>query len=199
MNILKDKYDEWDFSHPALELPSSITTYMEFLEKYEEREAQKEVNMKNYKVYLAGPITGLDYGGAVNWREQVKQELAKSGIVGISPMRAKEYFKDITEFSPTCKGYEQYSCLSSARGIMTRDHWDATRCDIILVNLLGAEKVSIGTVMEVAWAWDHNIPVVVAIEDKDNPHEHGMITEAMGFRVNTLNDAIEVIKGICLE
>jgi hypothetical protein len=35
---------------------------------------------------------------------------------------------------------------------MTRDRFDATRCDVLLVNLLGAERVSIGTMMEVAWA-----------------------------------------------
>lgn len=151
------------------------------------------------RVYLAGPITGLSYSGAVDWRESVQKSLKEVGITGISPMRAKDYFKDIKEFSATCKGYEQYSCLSSARGIMTRDRWDAHRCDIVLVNFLGAERVSIGTVMEIAWADSNRIPVVLVMEDNGNVHEHGMITEAAGFRVNSLDDAIEVIKGTCQE
>lgn len=174
-----------------------------------EKEGLESINMPhlalanasygNYKVYLAGPITGLDYKGAVDWREDAQKKLHAVGIVGVSPMRAKDYFKNIKEFSATCKGYEQYSCLSSARGIMTRDRWDATRCDVILVNFLGAQKASIGTIMEIAWADANRIPIVMVIEDQGNIHEHGMITEAIGFRVNNLDDAIEVIKGICRE
>jgi len=199
-NVSIPKYKDDIYPDKIIKFPT-IQRYMEVLEKEEEKELQKKTinnNFKStYRVYLAGPITGLDYKGAVDWRQEAKKKLLP--IIGISPMRAKEYFKDVTEFSATCVGYEQYSCLSSARGIMTRDHWDATRCDIVLVNFLGAQKVSIGTVMEIAWAWDHNIPVIAIMEQEGNPHEHGMITEAVGFRVETLDNAIEVIKGICQE
>ena len=41
-------------------------------------------------VYLAGPITGVDYGSCTDWRKYAKSKLAEDGIMGVSPMRGKE-------------------------------------------------------------------------------------------------------------
>lgn len=147
-------------------------------------------------VYLAGPITGLDFKGATDWREFAKAELRKVGIKGLSPMRGKEYLAHVKEFTADGDMYGSLSVLSSNRGIMTRDRWDATRCDVLLVNLLNAPKVSIGTVMEIAWADSKRTPIVCAIEPSGNPHEHGMITEALGYRVPTLEEALHLVKAI---
>jgi len=46
------------------------------------------------KVYLAGPIKGLDYNNSIAWRDHVIRELEKSKIIGASPMRAKEFLKN---------------------------------------------------------------------------------------------------------
>lgn len=153
-------------------------------------------------VYLAGPIAGLGYDDAVDWRDHVIVDLAPVGIKGLSPMRAKEYLANVERdvgFSATCEEYGHLSPLSGPRGIMTRDRFDATRCDVLLVNLLGAKKVSIGTVMEIAWADLKRIPIVVAIEaDGSNVHEHCMVTEAIGFRCGSLAEALHVVKAILL-
>lgn len=158
--------------------------------------------MKQHTVYLAGPIAGLGYRDAVDWRSGAIDALARDDIKGLSPMRAKEYLASVETdvgFSATCEEYGHLSPMSGPRGIMTRDHFDATRCDVLLVNLLGAKKVSIGTVMEIAWAYQCRTPVVVAIEaDGSNVHEHCMITEAIGFRCASMAEAIEVTKAILL-
>ena len=143
-----------------------------------------------YKVYLAGPITGCTYEGCTSWREFAKQELAKNNIVGVDPMRAKDYLA-----SEKCIGNDYDTPLSCARGIMTRDHWDCIRCDILFVNLLGATKVSIGTVMEIAWAWDNDVPVVLVME-KNNIHSHAMLSEATGFQADSLEAGLELVKAI---
>lgn len=147
------------------------------------------------KVYLAGPITGLEYGESVDWRESAKDKLTEGGIRAYSPMRAKDYLDGV---GPLESQYFDISVMSSPRGIMTRDRWDATTCDVILVNLLGAKRVSIGTVMEIAWADLSRIPSVVAMEESGNVHEHAMITEAIGFRVPTLDEGINIVKAILL-
>lgn len=156
--------------------------------------------MKGHTVYLAGPIAGLGYDDAVDWRDLAIADLAQSGIKGLSPMRAKEYLRSVERdvgFSATCEEYGQLSPLSSPRGIMTRDRFDATRCDVLLVNLLGAKKVSVGTVMEIAWADQCRTPVVCCMEaDGSNPHEHAMIGEAIGFRVPTLGEGLHVVRAI---
>lgn len=142
--------------------------------------------------YLAGPITGLTYGDCTDWREYAVKELATVGIRGVSPLRAKDYLKNETNISSS---YENIA-LSSSRGIMTRDRWDATRCDVVLANFLGADKPSFGTVMEIAWADLARIPVVLVIEPEKNPHDHPMVREAAGFRVATLAEGVHIVKAI---
>ncbi len=142
-------------------------------------------------VYLAGPITGCTYGDCTDWRDLVSARLDCASTKCLSPMRGKAFLQDETSV-----GNNYPNPLACPRGIMTRDHWDATRCTVLLVNLLGATRVSIGTVMEIAWAWDHGIPVVAVMERDGNPHDHAMIQEAIGFRVETLDEGIQVVKAI---
>lgn len=149
------------------------------------------------QVYLAGPITGLDFKGCTDWREFAKAELSAVGIKGLSPMRAKEYLAALAgPISGTGEEYAHLGVLSLPRGVMTRDRFDATRCDVLLVNLLGAKAVSIGTVMEIAMADVCRTPIVCAMEPTGNPHEHMMIAEAIGFRVPALDEALHVVKAI---
>jgi nucleoside 2-deoxyribosyltransferase len=142
-------------------------------------------------VYLAGPITGCTYTSCTDWRKHVSDLLALAGITALDPMRGKTFLTDETSV-----GNNYQHPLGSPRGIMTRDHWDCTRCDVLLVNLLGATRVSIGTVMEIAWAWDNGIPVVVVMEPDGNPHDHAMIQEATGFRVSTMDNAVDLVRAL---
>lgn len=146
-------------------------------------------------VYLAGPIAGLSYGGATEWREKAIPWLAAHDIRALSPMRAKEHLAGFPTFTPTCEGYGDISPLSGPRGIMTRDRFDATRCDVLLVNLIGASKVSMGTIMEIAWADLKRTPIVCAMEP-GNIHEHAMVNEAIGFRCGTLDEALHLVAAI---
>ncbi len=145
------------------------------------------------RVYLAGPITGLTFGGCTDWREYAKKELEKFGILGISPMRAKENLQAYGVLI----GDEYFDeVLSCGRGIITRDRWDTTGCDLMLVNLLGAEKVSIGTMIEFGWADAARNPVITVIEREGNIHDHAMMREITGFRVETLDEGLSVAKAI---
>ena len=152
---------------------------------------------KTFQVYLAGPISGLTFDGAADWREFAKANLAENGIKALSPLRSKEYLRQVNgPLTGTGEEYAHLGVLSLPRGVMTRDRYDATRCDALLVNLLGADRVSIGTVMEIAWADLCRTPVIVAMEPSGNPHEHMMIAEAIGFRVPSLAEALHVVKAI---
>lgn len=146
-------------------------------------------------VYLAGPISGLNYNGATEWRDHAIQQLAAIGIKGLSPMRCKEYLQGIDDLDKNCVEYGAINCLSSPRGIITRDRFDATRCDVLFVNLLGADRISIGTVMEIAWADLSRIPIVCAMEP-GNLHEHAMVSEVLGYRVSTIEEGLNIVKAI---
>lgn len=86
--------------------------------------------------------------------------------------------------------------LSTDRAINSRDRFDTLRATAVLVNLLGASRVSIGTVMEIAWAYDHKIPVVVAMEPEGNLHDHPMIRDSISIRVASLEEAIEAVTAL---
>jgi nucleoside 2-deoxyribosyltransferase len=155
--------------------------------------------MSEKVVYLAGPITGLTFAGCTDWRNFAREQLAQAGIKGLSPMRGKEYLEAIARDTPFTADGDRYAIqgpLSTNRGIMTRDRYDALRCDVLLVNLLGAGQVSIGTVMEIAWADSRRTPIVCAMEKEGNVHHHGMILEALGYRVPSLEEAIHICKAI---
>jgi len=147
--------------------------------------------MSRYLVYLAGPISGLPYGEVVNWREKVASMLPEQ-VEALSPMRDKEYLSRKKKLSKV--GYEDHA-LSAPKGITCRDRNDVSRCDVLFVYLLGATQASIGTVMEIAWADIFRIPTVVVMESK-NIHQHGMLQEAVGFVVETLEEGVEVVRSI---
>jgi nucleoside 2-deoxyribosyltransferase len=146
------------------------------------------------KVYLAGPMTGLNYGEANSWRDYTIKEFAKVGIIGVSPLRCKEYLDN----GKVLRGSDK-NPLNYDRGIVTRDKWDITQnCDIVLANLLEAKKASIGTICEYIWADMSGKPVITVMESKGNIHDHPMIREATGFRVETLEEAIKIAIAILI-
>lgn len=148
--------------------------------------------MKTFLVYLAGPITGLTYNGCTEWREEIKDNLMANSphIKTLSPMRGKQR---IELLGGTIKDVYEDNPLTSEKGISTRDYNDVKRSDAIFVNLLGAQRVSIGTVMEIAWARAFQIPVILVME-KGNMHDHSMLRYASGFIVDNIEDGIEMLR-----
>jgi nucleoside 2-deoxyribosyltransferase len=143
-------------------------------------------------VYLAGPIKGLSYSDVVGWRDIITTSLAHFKINTTSPMRNKEYLQGTGVLDAA---YEQH-ILSTQKSIMTRDFFDCTHADMVVVNLLGYSGVSIGTIMEIAWAYEKRIPVVCIIEDGGNLHDHPMVREAISYRVRNIEDAIMIVKSV---
>lgn len=155
----------------------------------------------NKTVYLAGPIEGLTYSDATAWRGYAKTELDKYGIVGLSPMRAKAFLRDGKNISDSygqtkLAATEEQLALSNDKGITTRDRMDIMRSDLVLMNLLGARTVSIGTMIEAGWSDAYQIPIILVIESDRNVHEHGMLREISGFRVDNLESGLSLVKTI---
>lgn len=146
----------------------------------------------SYSVYLAGPIGGCSYGECTSWREVFTRLLHGFDVECINPMRGKSYLKNETEIDKI-----RYSTpLSCPKGVYTRDRFDALRCDLLIVNLLGAQKPSLGSVMEIAWADAVGTPIVLVMEAEGNCHEHILIQEACGFRVESLEEAADLAVSI---
>jgi nucleoside 2-deoxyribosyltransferase len=144
-------------------------------------------------IYLAGPITGLSYEGATSWRQYAIEKLKP--IFGLSPMRGKDYLLD-----KQCLAAEGYSdtVLSTPKAITARDRFDCQRADLLIINLAGAQRISIGTMIEIGWADSKRIPIILVME-RGNVHEHAMVSETCNFIVNTLDEAIDLAKTILIE
>lgn len=141
-------------------------------------------------VYLAGPISGCSFTDCTDWRKYVMDNVSEY-IHTISPLRGKEH---LAKENKIADSYEK-DYLASARGINCRDYWDVQRCSIVFVNFLGATKVSIGTVMEIAWARAFNKPVICVMEE-DNVHQHSMLGFACGYIVPTLEIGLEILEAL---
>ncbi len=115
-------------------------------------------------VYLAGPIKGLAYDGCNDWRVYAKSRLLDLGIAGVSPMRAKEFLSLEKSVSD-----DYDNVLACQKGIATRDRFDVASCNVMLAYLLGAEKVSIGTMIEFGWADAARKPIITIMGKKWQP------------------------------
>lgn len=151
-------------------------------------------------VYLAGPITGLTYDDAEDWRDFAKEDLAHVDIDAFSPLRVKGYLRAFGELDAAGNPNSNYigvHPLSNPEGIMARDRNDVGSRDMVLANFLGAERISVGTCIEVGWADAWRKPIVAVMEE-DNVHRHAMLNQACGFIVPTLEDALEIVKAVLL-
>ncbi|MCV0439827.1 MAG: nucleoside 2-deoxyribosyltransferase [Hydrogenophaga sp.] len=157
--------------------------------------------MVHKTVYLAGPIDGLSFQEGIEWRQLAQQELAVKGIKAMSPQRGKEYILANAEIAGEmdfCKqeAYFKDDPMSTARGILARDKFDALNCSVLLVNFLGAKRVSIGTVMEIAWAYLQGKPIIVVIEEDNIHRNHPMLRETFSYITDDLSVGLNLAKGI---
>ncbi len=146
-----------------------------------------------HRVYLSGSISGLTMAEATQWRNEVNDELCEFAEI-LDPMR------DVEAPSPDTLVTESLGSVDPVmmtdRGIVVRDYTDTISSSILIVNLLDAPRVSIGTVAELAWAYQAQIPTIVIIEATKNPHEHPFVREMTSYRVDTVERAILVAKSL---
>ncbi len=162
--------------------------------------------MKTLFVYLAGPIKGCSYDNATDWRVDThaffhRLEHPTCRIEALSPMRFKTHLKntkclDGGHVNRAPANAQELLC--TPHGITTRDRMDVMRSELVIMNLLGATQVSIGTMIELGWADAKNIPVIVVMEKDENIHNHPMVNEIASFIVHSLSDAKELAKQILL-
>lgn len=164
-----------------------------------------------FKVYLSGPITGLHYNESVAWTDYACEKLATNrillddgywfddptDIVGYKPLRGKkEVLQDVGELQAVIN--VKNNPHSTNHAIFRRDKYDVMSCDCVLVNLLGAKRVSIGTCYEMAWADMLQKPLVLVMEETLNFHEHAFVLESATHMTTNLDEGIEVVKTLLL-
>lgn len=138
------------------------------------------------KIYLAGPISGLSYDDVVGRIHAYRMTLPEFEI--LSPMTGKEYLRNEIDL----KAYGYGNPVSTNHAIYERDMWMVKQCDVVFADLMNAERVSIGTVMELAWASLLGKHTVVAMEP-ENIHRHAFVLEAADIVFETATEAFKYI------
>ena len=184
------------------------------------------------KVYMAGPIKGLSYDEATDWRVEARTQLAQQGMDGFSPMRAKHFLKDSLSISTDPTFYD--NVIANPTAIVTRDRYDVMSCDMMLINVQGASAVSLGTTVEIGWADAFRKPMVMVQGPSDgmckwciqgshpkgegglckvatstptpschcldeplpSPFKHEFIEALVGYKVDTIEQAVLVCRAV---
>jgi nucleoside 2-deoxyribosyltransferase len=137
-------------------------------------------------IYLAGLISTA-YPETHTWRLIAQDALQEHATV-LSPLRGKS---DLFEKSKD--GGITDPNLSSG-DVILRDYGDIQQADIMLVNLesYGSTRPMVGTIAELAWAWERRIPIV-AIASSSNKlmRTHPFIVSMVTRFFDNLDDGID--------
>ena len=140
------------------------------------------------RCYLAGPISGVSWESAVSWRRLAAEELSRHGIEAIDPLRHTEVLAGETTLR---SAYPEW-LWTQERAIVHRSLYDVRRSQVVLANVLGARERSVGTIAEIAVAYEHHIPVVLVVRE-GNPHDHPFLKEMATVVTGALDEAIEAV------
>lgn len=154
------------------------------------------------KVYLSGPITGLDYKLArYGWRKAFVDMLDPS-ITVLSPMRHEGHLAEMQEAMSVeaLRDFEKENghLFSHHNMIVAKDRLDIEASDIVLVNLLEAVKPSQGTIWEMGYAAGKSKQIIVVSAPEDNVHPSPFIREG-NIVVHRLEDAALIVNSLLSE
>jgi len=143
-------------------------------------------------VYCAGPITGGDYRSVLSYFERTKQALEGCGmdIVALHPMVGREHLLRSDEAAESVVVDGGPICTPQA--IFQRDRWMIRRSDVVYLNLAAADRVSIGTCMELAIANTLGKHTVLVMPE-GSCHRHAFVLAAADIIFNSEDGALDYL------
>lgn len=152
-------------------------------------------------VYLAGPITGLTYDEATDWRESIiDRDDWPSDWIALSPMRDKEQFRIPGRLPST---------FDNGGDAVQQDLADIRVSSAIIMNLTSTTFASIGTMAEMGYAYAVETPMIVVLDGlgergtdgrlkrlPPNPHDHIFVHEMSTVIVSSLDEALEQLNRV---
>ncbi len=136
------------------------------------------------KVYLAGFIQGSKLKECIEWRKRVRNYYKLNpDIEFLDPFSGK----DLDSISQ-----DGLNSSTPRNAIVHRDYAAVTGSELIVANMntFGESRPPIGTICELAWAWENKIPIILISSDK-NYVEHPFISY---FASQTAKDVEDLLK-----
>lgn len=140
------------------------------------------------KIYIAHQIRGLTAEEVNSWFNHTRNILSRSGFHVLSPMTGKQDYKTDSKNMPILHD----SPVRTHHAIVERDRWMVSTADVVFTDLTGTTEVSIGCLMELAWASLLGKHTVVVLP-KDNIHDHPFVTESADIVYETTKEAIDYL------
>jgi hypothetical protein len=139
------------------------------------------------RLYLAHPITGRSFEEVEAYYAEILGQL-QGRYDCLYPMIGAGERRGETEFQP--EGY--HDPISTNQAILNRCQWMIQQSDLVLVDLTGSSRVSIGCVMEIAFA-RACARHIVAVLPPGNPHHHAMILAAVDVLFECREQALQYL------
>jgi hypothetical protein len=143
-------------------------------------------------IYLAGYIYGRPdiLEKCVEWRKKIVNHYDNwkgdhnYPIIWLDPLNTKDYEK-ISSDGTTADGI-------NSNAIIHRDYNSVIRSDLIIANLntFGMSRVPFGTISEMAWSYDHKIPIILISEDEVY-RKHSFAKTFCSFIVNDVDELLQ--------
>ena len=149
--------------------------------------------IKKPKIYLAGPLTGLSYDDAQDWRLQAIR-LLEDYVDCFNPMRGCDFLRGSKKLQATSEQHKGIM-MSTNKNVLVRDRTDCITSDALLIYFPPGCAPSIGTSQEAAWAHLLHKPIVAIAEEVNIHRQHAMLTEQCVW-ADTLEEGCEMIKSI---
>lgn len=131
------------------------------------------------KVYIAGTINGLNPEEVLERFWKIEKVLKYKGFEVLNPMRGKIISDTKTGFLP----YE-------SNEIVHRDLWDIKNSDIVLAVF---PEVGIGTAMEIMYARERDIPVIL-VSDNSMVVNHYWVKSLCSKIVSNIAEGIQYLE-----
>src|SRR5687768_14416139 len=119
------------------------------------------------KIYLAGPINGCTDAECKDWRQWFRGNIGIAGVEWLDPMR-RDY-----------RGTENMRY----REIVILDKRDIASCNFLVVMY---SKPSVGTSMEILFAWERDIPILLI-----NASRQGELSPWLKYHATAIVDSME--------
>ncbi|HKM20132.1 MAG TPA: nucleoside 2-deoxyribosyltransferase [Candidatus Dojkabacteria bacterium] len=141
-------------------------------------------------VYFAHPISGVSLEVVQQYYDDIRKMFGKICFVQ-TPM-------DVVARTDLSERKESFKDPAMVNDVITnRDYKFVEGCNVIFANLSKCTRVSIGTVMEIAWAYAHHKYIIIVM-DKEGLHEHGMILGTHPVVFTDFNSAAQHLVDYCM-
>ena len=139
------------------------------------------------KVYLSGYINETVFDQCIEWRKKIREYYdhwkggaEKYPIEWIDPLNG-----ELSSDGLSLKNIP-------ANALVHRDYYSVKISDLIVVNFdtFGETRPPIGTICELAWAWELRKPVII-ITDNSNYINHPFTVSFASFFVKTVDELLE--------